>query len=70
LDDREESVIVPASGNLVICPAPPGTTKTLLLSNEVNVIEWTDGNNAPVLCSSYDTTVDASVLGESRNFTH
>lgn len=64
LYDREEGVITPESGDLVISPAPPGTTNTLLLPNEVNVIEWTDGSNAPVLSSSYVTTVDPSVLGD------
>ncbi|MFT4824928.1 MAG: hypothetical protein ACJASY_003682 [Halioglobus sp.] len=64
LYDREEGVITPASGNLVISPAPPGVTNALLLPNEVNVVEWTDGANTPVLGSAYATTVDASVLGD------
>ncbi|MFK8046792.1 MAG: hypothetical protein AB8B81_00020 [Halioglobus sp.] len=64
LYDREEGVITPASGSLVISPAPPGVTNTLLLPNEVNVVEWTDGANTPVLGSAYATTVDASVLGD------
>jgi hypothetical protein len=65
LYDREESVIVPESGDLVISPAPPGTTNTLVLPNEVNVIEWTNDSNTPVLGSAYATTVDPSVLGDS-----
>lgn len=64
LYDREEGVITPASGSLVISPAPPGTTNTLLLPNEVNVVEWTNGSNTPVLGSSYVTTVDPTVLGD------
>jgi hypothetical protein len=43
LYDREEGVVTPASGSLVISPAPPGATNALLLQNEVNVVEWTDG---------------------------
>ncbi len=65
LIDREEGKIVPESGDLVISPAPPGTTNTLIFPNEVNVVEWSDGTNAPVLGSSYAVTVDPSVLGES-----
>ena len=64
LYDREEGVITPASGSLVISPAVPGTTNTLLLPTEVNVIEWTNGGNTPVLGSAYATTVDPSVLGD------
>jgi len=64
LYDREEGVITPAAGNLVISPAPPGTTNTLLLPTEVNVVEWTNGSNTPVLGSSYVTSVDPSVLGD------
>jgi hypothetical protein len=62
--DREEAGIVPESGDLVISPAPPGTTNTLIFPNEVNVVEWTDGVNTPVLGSDYQITVDASVLGD------
>ena len=64
LYDREEGVITAAAGNLVISPAPPGVTNALLLPNEVNIVEWTDGANTPVLGSAYATTVDASVLGD------
>ncbi len=64
LYDREEGVIAGASGSLVISPAVPGTTNTLLLPTEVNVIEWTNGGNTPVLGSAYVTTVDPSVLGD------
>ncbi len=65
LYDREEGVIAGASGSLVISPAVPGTTNTLLLPDEVNVIEWTNGGrNTPVLGSAYVTTVDPSVLGD------
>lgn len=64
LYDREEGEIVPEDGDLVISPAPPGTTNTLLFPYEVNVVEWTDGATAPVLGSEYATSVDASVLGE------
>lgn len=64
LYDREEGVVVPESGDLVISPAPPGVTNALILPNEVNVIEWTDGANAPVLGSAVPISVDASVLGD------
>jgi hypothetical protein len=64
LYDREEGVVIPESGDLVISPAPPGTTNAFILPNEVNVIEWTDGTNTPVLGSDVAASVDASVLGD------
>jgi hypothetical protein len=64
LYDREEGVIVPEDGDLVISPAPPGTTNTLTFPHEVNVVQWTDGTQDPVLPSDYATSVDPSVLGE------
>jgi hypothetical protein len=64
LYDREEGVIVPEDGDLVISPAPPGETNTLTFPYEVNVVQWTDGSQDPVLPSDYATTVDPSVLGE------
>ena len=63
LYDREEQEILPEDGDLVISPAPPGTTNTLIFPYEVNVVQWSDGN-PPVLPSVYQTTVDPSVLGE------
>ncbi len=64
LYDREEGVIVPEEGDLVISPAPPGTVNQLIFPFEVNVVEWTDGSNTPVLGSDYNVTVDPTVLGE------
>jgi hypothetical protein len=64
LYDREEGEIVPEDGDLVISPAPPGTRNDLIFPTEVNVVQWTDGSQAPVLPSDYATTVDPSVLGE------
>lgn len=65
LYDREEGVIEPDEGELVISPAPPVQRNVLTLPNEVNVIEWSDGSNTPVLGSEFATTVDPTVLGES-----
>jgi hypothetical protein len=64
LYDREEGEIVPESGDLVISPAPPGERNDLIFPTEVNVVQWTDGSQDPVLPSDYATTVDPSVLGE------
>ncbi|MCB1679320.1 MAG: hypothetical protein KDI16_11625 [Halioglobus sp.] len=64
LYDREEGVIVPEQGDLVISPAPPTEVNALLFPYEVNVVEWTDGSTPPVLNSDYNTSVDASVLGD------
>ena len=55
---------MPEDGDLVISPAPPGTRNDLIFPTEVNVVQWTDGSQAPVLPSDYATTVDPSVLGE------
>ncbi|MEM1153885.1 MAG: hypothetical protein AAGI44_07065 [Pseudomonadota bacterium] len=64
LYDREESVIEPEDGNLVISPAPPGVINQLVFPYEVNVVEWSDGTTPPVLQSDYATTIDPTVLGE------
>ena len=64
LYDREEGEIVPEDGDLVISPAPPGEQNVLVFPYEVNVVEWTDGSTEPVIGSSYNTTVDPTVLGE------
>ena len=61
--DREEQTFINPTGGLVISPAvgnQPGTTE---LENEVNVIEWTAGENAPVLDSEYAQSFDVSALG-------
>ncbi len=63
LYDREEGEIVPEDGDLVISPAPPGTRNDLIFPYEVNVVQWTDGSQDPLLPSDYATTVDPSVLG-------
>jgi hypothetical protein len=64
LYDREEGEIVPEDGDLVISPAPPGERNDLIFPTEVNVVQWTDGTQDPVLPSDYATTVDPSVLGD------
>jgi hypothetical protein len=64
LYDREEGEIVPEDGDLVISPAPPSERNELIFPYEVNVIEWTTTSTEPVLGSSYNTTIDPSVLGE------
>jgi hypothetical protein len=64
LYDREEGEIVPEDGDLVISPAPPGERNDLIFPTEVNVVQWTDGSQDPVLPSDYATTVDPSVLGD------
>ncbi|MEP1471516.1 MAG: hypothetical protein ABJK25_11120 [Halieaceae bacterium] len=64
LYDREEGQIVPEDGDLVISPQPPGERNELQLPYEVNVVEWTDGANTPVLGSAVATSVDASALGD------
>jgi hypothetical protein len=64
LYDREEGEIIPEDGDLVISPQPPGQSNTLQFPYEVNVVEWTDGTNTPVLGSAVSTSVDASVLGD------
>lgn len=61
--NREEGEITPESGDLVISPQPPGVDVDLLFPYEVNVVEWTDGSNEPVLGSEYVVSVDPTVLG-------
>ena len=40
--DREEQVITPEEGDLVVSPSPPVDTITYALKDEVNVITWGD----------------------------
>jgi hypothetical protein len=61
--DREEQGFTNPEGGLVISPQTTDTPDTALLPYEVNVIEWTDGTNAPVLDSDFVTSVDVSALG-------
>jgi hypothetical protein len=61
--DREEQGFTNPEGGLVISPQTTDTPDTALLPYEVNVIEWTDGTNAPVLDSDFATSVDVSGLG-------
>jgi hypothetical protein len=64
LFDREEQVIEPEDGELVISPSLAPEAATTLLRHEVNVIEWTDGSGGdPVLDSEYAISVDVSALG-------
>ncbi len=58
--DREEGQLDPEQGELVVSPSIPGEVLTTLLPNEVNVIEWTNGENAPVLDSAYTVSIDTS----------
>jgi len=61
--DREEGQISPDEGGLTISPAPPGTVNKLIFPNEVNVVEWTDGNTEGFLESDVAISIDASPLG-------
>jgi len=51
--DREEGRFTPESGDLVVSPAINVAPSGAVLNNEVNVIEWSNGSNDPVLGSSY-----------------
>lgn len=61
--DREEQSVRSPDGGLVISPATTDRPDSALLPNEVNVIEWTDGTNAPVLDSAYATSFNTAALG-------
>ena len=61
--DREEQQTTSPSGGLVISPATSDQPDTAILPNEVNVIEWTDGTNAPVLDSAFATSFNTAALG-------
>ncbi|MEH6581988.1 MAG: hypothetical protein V7754_08635 [Halioglobus sp.] len=61
--DREEQTFTSPEGGLVISPdvgIGPGATT---LPYEVNVIEWTNGENLPVLDSAYFKEFDVAALG-------
>ena len=66
--DREEQQVTAPSGGLVISPATTDQPDAALLVNEVNVIEWTDGSNAPVLDSAYATSFNVAALGSSSGW--
>jgi hypothetical protein len=61
--DREEAGFVNPEGGLVISPKTTDREATAHLPYEVNVIEWTDGTNEPVLDSQFATSADVSSLG-------
>jgi hypothetical protein len=61
--DREEAGFTNPEGGLVISPETTDTPATALLPYEVNVIEWTDGLNAPVLDSDWVTQANVAALG-------
>ena len=61
--DREEGEEEVEDPDLIISPAPTVPGVDVELVNEVNVIEWTDGNNTPVLGSEYAITVNPKGLG-------
>ncbi len=64
--DREEDQLDPEDGELVVSPSIPGQQAVTELQYEVNVIEWTNGENSPVLDSNYTVSVDTS--GYSQPF--
>ncbi|MEH6518543.1 MAG: hypothetical protein V7742_17840 [Halioglobus sp.] len=66
--DREEQVTTTPQGGLVISPQTTDQPDTALLPNEVNVIEWTDGTNAPVLDSAYATVFNVAGLGSPNGW--
>jgi hypothetical protein len=51
--NREERGFTPEEGGLVISPSVSATPDGFILPYEVNVIEWSNGSNEPVLGSSY-----------------
>jgi len=51
--DREEGDFTPEEGDLVVSPAINVAPSGAQLLNEVNVIEWSNGSNEPVLGSNY-----------------
>jgi len=51
--DREEGDFTPEEGDLVVSPAINVAPSGAILNNEVNVIEWSNGSNEPVLGSNY-----------------
>ena len=61
--DREEQTFINPQGGLVISPDVSGTPASTVFPNEVNVVEWTAGENAPVLDSVYNQSFDTSALG-------
>jgi hypothetical protein len=61
--DREEQTFTSPEGGLVISPEVGIGPADTLLPNEVNVIEWTAGSNAPVMDSVYAHQFDVSALG-------
>lgn len=66
--DREEQGFTNPEGGLVISPATTDQPDTALLPYEVNVIEWTDGTNAPVLDSDWVTSVNVAALGQPNGW--
>jgi len=61
--DREEQTFINPTGGLVISPDVSGSPGETTLPNEVNVIEWTAGENAPVLDSVYSQSFNTAALG-------
>ncbi|MEH6610849.1 MAG: hypothetical protein V7696_15890 [Halioglobus sp.] len=66
--DREEQQVTTPQGGLVISPQTTDRPDSALLENEVNVIEWTDGTNAPVLDSAYATSFNVAALGSPNGW--
>ena len=65
--DREEQTFANPEGGLVISPATT-VTSTDTLVNEVNVLQWNDGINPPVLPSQYAKSYDVSALGSDAGW--
>lgn len=66
--DREEQTFSTPDGGLVISPQVTPGTATDVLPFEVNVLQWTDGSNEPVLPSLYAKTFDVSALGADNGW--
>ena len=64
--DREEGDFTPEDGDLVVSPAINVTPGGAVLTNEVNVIEWSNGSNEPVLGSSYAVSFEPALDNEDQ----
>ena len=66
--DREEQTFSTPDSGLVISPSLTNQPGEDTLVNEVNVIQWSDGSNEPVLPSEYGKVYDTSALGASAGW--
>ena len=61
--DREEQTFANPESGLVISPSLTNQPGEDTLEYEVNVLQWSDGNNDPVLPSEYGKIYDITALG-------